>query len=393
MMKTPQTPRDSMTSRQRIVAALRREDVDYVPCCAAFNPLSPTQRKGRQWNFPWSPDTAVEEQLAYQVGQLELDQVVSVGANLCRPVSGVEAKVWLEDGILHKSYQTPAGELHASVRYNDAWPHGQDIPFYSDFNVAHFVEPWIQSEADLRCLKHVIRLCETKEVLQEVRAGIAQAKKLAERFHLATLAHVGLGMSGAMHLFGVTQLCVMTIENPDLVGAYLDYEHQINLRTLDVLGDCGVDIVRRNGFYETADLYGPEMLEKFVGKRVSREAEAAKAGGMLTSYTVHTGVMPILDYLAGLTVDSFFGIDIAFKGMDLEVVARKLGAHKSFWIGPSSTYHLWNGSEATRQAVRKVFDVLGKKGIILVPCVSAHSIMPWESTLAMIDEWKNLRSP
>ena len=124
-----------------------------------------------------------------------------------------------------------------------------------------------------------------------------------------------------------------------------------------------------------------------------REAEAARAGGMLTSYTVHSGVMPILDYLASLTVDSLFGIDIAFEGVDLSAIKRKLGGRKCLWIGPSSTYHLWNGPEATREAVRTVFDVFGRRGVILVPCVSAHSIMPWESTLAMIDEWKKLRRP
>ena len=47
--------------------------------------------------------------------------------------------------------------------------------------------------------------------------------------------------------------------------------------------------------------------------------------------------------------------------------------------------------EPANRIVRKVFDVFGKTGLILSQCVSAHSIMPWESTLAMIDEWKNLR--
>jgi len=35
---------DVMTSRQRIMDALRREEVDYVPCCASFNPLDKTLR-------------------------------------------------------------------------------------------------------------------------------------------------------------------------------------------------------------------------------------------------------------------------------------------------------------------------------------------------------------
>jgi len=381
-----------MTSRQRILAALRRQDVDYVPCCSVFNPLYVTQLTGQTWNFPWRQDATPEGRLSYQVEQLGLDQVVYVHVNLCRPQSGVESSVWLEGDLLHKAYRTPAGELHAAVRYNDAWPHGRDITFFSDFNVGHFVEPWITSEADLECLKCVISLSETKDVLEEAQEEVARARKLAERFHLATLARVGSGLTGAMQLFGVSELCVMTVENPALVNAYLEHEHRINLRTLGVLADCDVDIIRRNGFYETADFYGPEALETFVGELLRREADAARAGGMLTSYTVNTGVMPILDYLAGLPFDSLFGIDMAFEGVDLRALKRKLTDRQCLWIGPSSVYHLWKGPEATRDAVRTVFEILGRRGLILVPCVSAHSIMPWESTLAMIDEWKQLRS-
>jgi hypothetical protein len=42
--------------------------------------------------------------------------------------------------------------------------------------------------------------------------------------------------------------------------------------------------------------------------------------------------------------------------------------------------------------VRVTFEVFGRTGLILSPAVSAHSIMPWESTLAMIDEWRRLRA-
>lgn len=42
-------------------------------------------------------------------------------------------------------------------------------------------------------------------------------------------------------------------------------------------------------------------------------------------------------------------------------------------------------------AVREVFDVFGPTGLLLTACPSAHSIMPWENTLAMIDEWRRLR--
>ncbi|MGI5818424.1 MAG: hypothetical protein ACOX9R_10070, partial [Armatimonadota bacterium] len=227
----------------------------------------------------------------------------------------------------------------------------------------------------------------------EARAdrAVAAARELAARWDLATLAPCGMGLTGAQHLFGASQLCVMTIENPALVDAYLAYDHEISMRALQALGGRGVDMIRRNGFYETADFYSPAMLERFLGDRLRAERDAAHAGGMLATYTLNTGVMPILDYLRGLELDSLFGIDIAFGGVDPARIHDALSDLSSFWTGPSSTYHLWKGPDVTREAVRETFAVFAPTGLILAPGVSSHSIMPWESTLAMIDEWKRLR--
>lgn len=381
---------ERMTSRERVLAAIRREAVDYVPCVVSFNPLYPAQRTC--WNFPWSQEATVEERTAYQVEHLGLDQVVNVGVDLCRPAPGVSSRTWIEGEELHKAWTTPAGELHAAVKYNELWAHGQDIPLMSDFNVGHFVRPWIQTEQDLECFKYVVRWDDTADSLAAARAQCDRMKRLADRYGLALMAQFGHGLTGMMQMCGAEPLCVMVRENPGLVDAYLEYEHQINLKKVEAIRGWGVDITLRNGFYETADFYGPKMLEQFVGGRLRREADAARSAGLLSTYIVHTGIMFILDYLASLTADSLFGIDMAFHGIDLERVRDRLGDRKSLWIGPSSTYHLWAGPDATRQAVRRVFEVFGgRPGFLLAPGVSAHSIMPWESTLALVDEWKKLR--
>ena len=57
------------------------------------------------------------------------------------------------------------------MRYTDTWPHGEDIPFYSDFNVGHAVKPWIQTEADLACFKHVHRLSDSAAILDQAMIG------------------------------------------------------------------------------------------------------------------------------------------------------------------------------------------------------------------------------
>lgn len=381
-----------MTSRERILAAIRREPVDYTPCHMVFNPLTGVQRRGYTWNFPWPPEASLEEQLSYQVEQLGLDQLVSFSFPVTQTPADATSEIWLEADILHKKYRTPAGDLHAAVRYNELWPHGEDIPFYSDFNIGHYVKPWLQTEADLEAFKYVLQPLPPEQARREAIKAAEGAIQLARRWDLATMAHIGLGLTGALHLFGAEPLCLLVVEKPQLVEAYLEYEHQLNLLALRSLDGLGVDIVRRNGFYETADFYGPAMLERFLGARLRAERDAAHASGLLFTYTIHTGVMPILDFLANLGLDAYFGIDLAFEGVIPELIRDKLAAHRSVWTGPSSVYHMWKGPEATREAVRQAFAVFGAcPGFVLSPAVSAHSIMPWESTMALIEEWQRLR--
>jgi hypothetical protein len=65
------------------------------------------------------------------------------------------------------------------------------------------------------------------------------------------------------------------------------------------------------------------------------------------------------------------------------------GEKRSYWIGPRSVHHISQGTpEAVRAAVRLCFEVLGRRGLIIGPCPSMHSIMPWENFMAMIEEWK-----
>ena len=156
--------------------------------------------------------------------------------------------------------------------------------------------------------------------------------------------------------------------------------------------DLGVDIIWRDGFYETADLYGPRMLEQFLGERLRAESRLVHEAGRLQVYVVNTGVMPILDYLGTLDFDCLFGVDVAFRNTSAAAVRERLHDRKSFWVGPSNPFHLSNPDpEVTRAAVRRVFETFGREGLILSPCVSSHAITPWSSTAAMVDEWKKLR--
>ena len=379
-----------MTSKERVLAAIRRADVDYVPCSPLYNPLYPEQRIGRPYTFPWGPSEM--EMADYNANKLGTDPVLSVDVERYEPAPGVSSRAWLSNGVLHKAYATPAGELHAAVRYNVLWPHGMNIPFFSDFNVGHFDEPWIKTGRDLECLKHVFVPAHSDAALAEIAFDFSRVKMLADKYPLATEASVGKGLTGAMHLFGAEKLCMSVIEDPGLVDAYLEFEHQLNLHFMKAALDLGVDIVVRNGFYETCDFYSPQTLESLLGRRLRAETDLVHKGGRVICYVLNTGVMPMLEYLDTLDFDCIRSLDVSFKGFDLAVVRKKLGDKKSFWVGPSSTADISLGSpETVRNTVRRVFDTLGKKGLLISACPTSHSIMPWENTAAMIDEWKRLR--
>jgi hypothetical protein len=378
-----------MTSRERVLAALSRRPVDYVPCAPFFNFQDWPQRVGKRWQYPFGP--SVPEMLDHVVGVLGLDQVVTVGWG-CFPGPGVSSEAWTESGLLHKRIATPSGALHAAVRLDDNWPHGFDIPFFSDYNPAHYVEPWVKSAADVECLRHILLPPRTRQDLNAVRFEVEQGRRLADKFGLATCFSFGLGLTGALNMFGPEQLCVLAAEQPELVDSYLALDHEWNLANYEIALDLGVDIVRRNGFYESCDFFSPRMLERFLAGRLRREVQLVHEAGKPIGYTLLSGFSPMLEYLSSLGFDCLVCPDVFLKDNGAFRLQEKLGDRMSFWTGPSDTVHMpWERPDRVRKAVRHVFEVFGKTGLLITPCSSSKAVFPWSNVLAMIDEWRTLR--
>ncbi|HOF87823.1 MAG TPA: uroporphyrinogen decarboxylase family protein [Armatimonadota bacterium] len=378
-----------LSSRERVLFALRRQPVDYLPCAPNFNPLTEVQRRGYRWVFPWGPSQ--REEMAYLKHELGLDPVVTLPLGGYYPDPRVCARVWTDGDIIHKAYDTPAGVLRAAVRDDGRWPFGLDIPFHHDF-LGHYVEPWITSEQDVACLAYLYLPPRTEDQLAAIRYNVTATKRIAEELGLATRAWLGMGLTHAQQLWTPEPLCYAVADTPELVHAFLDIEHRLSMAWIEVAVAAGADIILRNGFYESCDLYSPAMLEAFLGARLRAEFALARQGGAAACYLVHTGITPMLDYLAALEFDCLTYPDIAFRGNDLHAMQAKLGDRKSFWAGPSNTFHMWADDPATvRQAVRDTAAAFGKTGLLLAACPSVHPITPWENFLAMVEEWRAVR--
>lgn len=377
-----------MTSKERILAAFRREEVDYTPCVPIINCLTPVQRQGLPYTFPFGASQL--EAVTYIQETYDTDMIVTV--DLPHGVdNSVTSKVWYEKGIIHKNFETPSGTIHSAIKYTEKWPYGYNIPLGHDFG-AHNVEPWLKTAQDVECMKYLMQPLTRKENIEELKFHFMESKSLADKYDLPIMAQIGTGITRALQLFGSTEMCILAMDEPELIEHFLEIEHQANLNLIELGAELGVDILRRNGFYETTDFLSPKMLEHFLKDYLISEARLIRQASKVSTYTLNTGLMPMLDYIAELEFDSIIHVDMVFKDIDLNALKERVCDKKSILIGPSSPYHMCSENpEVVREAVRTLFNVFGNRGLILGNCASMQPYMPWENMVAMIDEWKKLR--
>ena len=196
-----------MTSRERMLAALRRQDVDHVPCCCAFSP----SLLGPEYTWQGRADS-----LDRIVNGLGLDGRVIVGIEASWHPD-VTARVWTEARpgerwpILHKRIETPRGPLTAAIRVTDDLVHKDDIPLNSDWNVSRYVKPWLETMEDVERYRYV-QLPPSDEAIAQARARYAARKKVADRFGVITYAGCGMGLTSALMLFGPERAILTLVE-------------------------------------------------------------------------------------------------------------------------------------------------------------------------------------
>ena len=374
-----------MTPCERICAAMRRQQVDYLPCSIYFN--SNLKVPGY--------DCAVLEDRARLSLDLGVDPFVSVGiGQSIHP--DVRISNWVEDvrgehkPILWQAWETPEGRLTQAVRLHAACGDWSSIQ-WSDHSASSLYRPLIESEQDVERLRYLFQPMSDGdyELWHETVRGILA---LAAQHRLPLIATYGQGLAQVMFMMGATHAVLFAVDHPQAFHEIAEIIHQAEIRNIDLAARAGVDVLKRFGGYETTNFYNPKIFRSVCVPRLRREVRRAHELGLLIYYRVVTGMAPLLDDIAGIGFDCIEGGEPCLSRCSLEAWRDAFAGTAASWTGVSTPVLLGGSdSDAVRREVRRGVDLFGKEGFILGVTNSIRNHFPWANTLAMIDEWNKLR--
>ena len=393
---------ETMSSRQRLMAALSGGEPDHVPL--SFMIFGALRNRCRD------PFDFFERQV-----DLGLDTVVDL-MGLCRDSGAghgdapglplrfgpdVQLKQWREQPpgarypVLHKQYVTPAGTLTCSVDQTDDWPYGDEVPFLDDFLAPRSQKHLVTCREDLPALRHLLKP-PSPEGVEELRPLWQQAKELAADQDLLVSAGWGVGADALAWFCGLENAVLLAIDQPALMAELLAVIDEWNRARMTIFLEEGVDLFIRRAWYEGTDFWSPALFREFFFPILKREVEMAHQAGTKFGYILTSGVMPMLDILLELEIDVLIGVDpVQGKATDLAALRERTTGKMCLWGGVNGFITVERGSPAEiREAIAQALEILSPKGgFILSPVdnVRDPSDEVWQNTLSFIEAWKELR--
>ena len=202
----------SMTSRERMLAALECGEPDHVPACfMIFSALR--NQCADEWEFvdrqlEMGLDAVVRVPLISPTAKIDYGDLHGLPA---RFAEGVETRTWREEApgeryaLLHKEYQTPAGTLTTVVNETEDWPYPGYIPLFDDYICPRARTFPVNGTQDLPALRYLL----TEPAAEDVDALHAQAKQAREfADDRGVLLEGGWGVGGRIRAHAALALCV-----------------------------------------------------------------------------------------------------------------------------------------------------------------------------------------
>ncbi|MGC9320451.1 MAG: uroporphyrinogen decarboxylase family protein [Armatimonadota bacterium] len=304
----------AMTSAERVRAAFNLEEPDRVPIL--FRGTDP-------WAHHWSSQVE-RARFMLQRGadaRLHLGVPAPMHPEVSTTLRREEAEPY---PILHKLYQTPAGDLHAAVQITPDWQ-VEDIPLYSDHAWPRGVQYLVKTEADLEALGYVLH--DPRETdLSGFFDGAAAVRRSAQELGVIVEGSMRPAPLYAMGLIG-GERCLMAVrDEPELIQATLEVVQPWCRAALELLLEAGVDVAYRSNCYETVDLFAPGDIRELFMPLLEEDARICRQAGVPLHGFAQTGIMPLLEDWADAGVSIISSLDpVGPNAMDLEETKRRVG--------------------------------------------------------------------
>jgi uroporphyrinogen-III decarboxylase len=381
-----------LSSRERLLCAMRGQQPDHVPLWNLW----------RNEDVPFTYRDQVDR--AEAVLGLGLDDTLLLEPPLNKTehydvnrVEGISTRIRREIvaderyPVLSKEYLTAGGSIRQVVRQTEDWPYGDEIRFFSDYNVPRSIEFAVKAGEDLRALRYILGEPSLAQV-QEFRGKAAILRNEARRLQVVLEGGWSALGDAALWLLGAQALLVEQMDHSDLVEELLEIICQWELKRIELLLDEKVEVIVHSAWYESTNFWSPRTFRKLVKPRLKRLVDLTHQAGALFSYIITSAWLPIADDLVEAGIDNLLGVDPIQDKIDLEKVKQKIGGKVCLWGGVNGAVTLGNGSvEEVRRETRRAIQILAPGGgFVLYPVDQLVKETPWKNVLAMIDTWKSI---
>jgi hypothetical protein len=400
----------AMTSRERILAAIRREEVDHLPLGQLFHSTIMETPKELQWRNQFERAKVMKD--------LGLDPLIDIWMPAPEAPPEIPVRKWMEDDpdgphkLLCAAYETPAGTLTAKVvRTEEDWyeqTHYKFLPQWNgdafrrsdeydridmvdDYFTRRYKVPLVKGPEDLDAFAYLLKPPSGGYRDLWIKNAL-KAKAIAAELGVATQARrVSVG-DWFMWVCWIEDFCVEMIGNPDYVNRFYDICQTYNKAIVDMVLEVEPDIVQYRGWYDTPDYWGTERYQDILAPRISELGRQIHDGGSLFCVLLTEGYTLYKEILAGLDVDVYLGLEplAARKTEDLAAVKAALGDSHCIWGGVNACVTVGMGSDAEIDAeVKTAIDTLGPRGHILNAAMYFYDDdVTWDRFLVFVDAWK-----
>lgn len=399
--------RPRASARERLLAAIDGAEGAPVPCSfMIFRALSEQCRD--------------EYEFAARQDGMGLDAVVRLHDLPIRFAPEVEVRDWVEPAVegqeprLHRTYQTPAGALTASVKLTSDWPYGARLPLFGDYITPRAAKCLVTGPEDLEPLRYLFVPSSAADIGAFRRDAVQRSQFARERGFLLTagwrsgrdLPDEDKGLIGddfststvidaLMWLCGATQPLLWAYDEPAFLGELISLLADWNRRRLEVHLETGADLVIRRAWYEGTEFWSPRFYREFILPGLRREVDLVHQAGARYGYVLTSGMVALADPILEAGVDVIIGVDPGEgKGTTLAQVRESFGGRIGLWGGVSGPLAVEQGTEdQVRQAVAEAISVLGATGrFILSPVdnIRTSDEPTWRNVDVFIKTWKAL---